>query len=393
MTLIFSKPEVVVIMEPITNVYDMVASDNSILFFTGTLAAGGLERFVTEVCIEGARKGYFSPKVICLQRKTGIFLENLNIAGIEVIEAPHGWQRRLSQLFILGRRISALKPKVVHSQVNFSLVQQFLLVGLFSSAKFMVTERNCYPISGFAKVRRIFQFYFLKLFGVHYSANSEGVALHLSTMVHYPVGKIPIISNGIRIPAQDPIKRQQLRARYGWKDSDLVVGYVSRFANHKGHRYFLEVMHCVKRFWGAKLKVCFIGDGPTRKEMEFHSIKLGIDAIFLGVIKNVDDFYASFDCTALLSDFEGMPNVVVEAMAHGLPVIANSVGNVEELFRGNAGILNLTNVPEETARLFVDLGSVELRREIGQEARKRITNHFSLNSTLDNLMKYYGGNE
>lgn len=363
----------------------------TVLFFTGTMEAGGLERFISRVCIEAKKRNTFNPVVVCLHKRVGIFISELESSGVTILEAPAGWKRNPLAIVRLSKLIRSQKPMVVHSQVNFSILQQFMAVGLFNKTRFFITERNCYPLSGWARVRRIFQFYMLKLFKVEYSANSIAVAEYLSRMVKYPIQKIPVITNGIEVPESNPQARNLVRSKYGWSDQDFVIGYIARFADHKGHEFFLETMRYVQTPPGSLLRICFIGDGPTRTKMEALAKSVESFSVkFFGVVA-VQDFYHAFDCTALFSEYEGMPNVVMEGMANGLPVVANPVGNVEELFAGDAGIVNYFKDPVSAAKIFTDLAHDPLKRErIGTLARAKVKKMYSIEKTLSLLSRHYG---
>ncbi len=367
-------------------------SANKVIFFVGTLGSGGLERFVTRVSIEAANRSLFTPVVICLAKREGIFFEQLVQLDIRVLHAPVNWQRSIKSLWKLRALIRQEGADIIHSQVNFSLLQQWIAT-LFTGAMFMVTERNTYPLRGMERMRRLVQFYGLKLMGVHYSANSVEVARHLSRMLWYPERNIPVIPNGVDIPDLNAVNRNELRARQGWQADDFVVGYVARFAEHKGHRYFVQVMQHVSKKLGGHLKICFVGDGPVRKDIEKAVNDAGLreQVMFTGIVSNMTDYYAAFDCTALLSAYEGMPNVVIEAMAFGLPVVANPVGNVRELFADDCGVINLDTDAAETAIHFLDLESQsQLRYHYGQKARKKIAKQYSIANTLSLLCHEYG---
>lgn len=365
----------------------------NVVFFTGTLDSGGLERFVTRVSIEAKQQQIFNPLIVCLLEKRGLFIKPLEEQGIVIVQAPAGWQRKLSGMIALGNLLKQLKADVVHSQVNFSLIQQFIIARFFARIPFLVTERNCYPLSGLSRFKRLLQFYFLKTFNVHYSGNSIDVASYLARQVHYPKSKIPVIPNGIDIPEKNTFVREEIRAMHGWQPDDFVVGYVARFATHKGQEYFVRVMTEVYAKLGGRLKICFVGDGPQRGVIEDKIRNAGLNEFttFTGIIANVESYYQAFDASALLSSYEGMPNVVAEAMANGLPVIANPVGNVEELMSNGAGIVNYSSNYSDTAALILDLALNPAKREaIGLAAQTQIRENFSLQSTLQLLVKHYG---
>lgn len=332
------------------------------------------------------------PYVLCLRKRTGIFSETLNEAGIGVGEAPANWARNPRRWRDLGRYLAVQNPAVVHSQLNFSLVQQFLAVRLFTNARFFVTERNCYPLTGWARMRRMLQFYFLKLFGVGYSANSEDVADYLARQVRFPRKNIPVIHNGITVPSIDPAVRARLRKQYEWSEGDFVAGYIGRFASHKGQRYFLQVLKEARKQGGDRIKGCFIGDGPEKEEVMKLAEALGLaqQVVFTGVISNVEEYLQAFDALLLLSDYEGMPNVVLEGMAAGLPVISNPVGNAARLLDGGAGLVNKSEDPIDTAKLLLAVAeSPSKAHGIGVRARERVKNEFSLEATLYSLSVWY----
>lgn len=366
-------------------------SERKVIYLVGSLNSGGLERFVTRVSVEAIKQSLFVPVVVCLSRKEGIFLSELERAGVQVIQAPQKWQRNIFSLIKLRKLLKQLNAKVVHSQVNFSLFQQWLATCI-TGARFMVTERNMYPLSGLARIRRVIQFYFLRIFGVHYSANSLHVAAHLSKMVFYPKRNIRVIPNGVTMPEFNADRRKYARTTLGFDDKDFVVGYVARFAAHKGQDYFIEVMNEVYSVMRDQLKICFIGDGPRRPQMESVAKNkiLKNNLIFYGVVSNVELYYSAFDCLALFSTHEGMPNVVIEAMSFALPVVANPVGNVQELFEGDCGIINYSNDPHKSAVPFLQLAAdKDLRERIGKNARKKIETLYSIQHTLHILCREY----
>lgn len=361
-----------------------------VIFLTGNLEAGGLERFVTRVACFAKENKVFEPFVICLSQRSGIFYQKLRACEVEVLEAPKAWQRNPVALFKLGKLVRSLHVDIVHSQVNFSLVQQWMSA-FIGGARFMVTERNMYPLKRYALWRRRLQFFMLKFLGVEYSANSGEVALHLSKMIPHPVNKIPVVTNGINISNFSTSGINSIRQRYGWSAQDVVIGYTARLTRHKGQRYFLEIFKelAEKQF---PVKACLVGDGPDRTFLEnwVFENQLASLVTFTGIIKNTEEIMGSFDICALLSEHEGMPNVVMEAMASGKPVVAHQVGNVSELFRGGAGIIVPLFDKEAATEAFIKLiTDTAKRKETGILARKKIQAEFSLNIVVTKLMSLY----
>ncbi|MDW8274340.1 MAG: glycosyltransferase, partial [Chitinophagales bacterium] len=161
----------------------------------------------------------------------------------------------------------------------------------------------------------------------------------------------------------------------------------------KGHLYFIQVLSYLQNEIKDQLKVVFVGDGPLREllESELNKHKLRNYVTFTGVVNDVENYYMAFDCVALLSNREGMPNVVIEAMAFALPVIANPVGNVSELLANHCGLVNYDNEPGKTAGLFVELWKNPMsRKQIGERARNKVIQQFSIDRVLRILSYEYG---
>ena len=357
-----------------------------VVFFVGTLEAGGLERFVTRVCREAKARHLFDPVVVCLHKRTGVFLDELNREGIPVHAAPGRWYRSAKDWMGLVRVLRTTKAELVHSQVNFSLIQQFLAARL-AGMSYLVTERNCYRRTGFALYRRRIQYYLLKTFGVQYSANSRRVADHLAEMLKEPVEKFPIFPNGITIESVDG--RFHLMPS---SNSSVTIAYVARMAPHKGHIFFLEVLERLIHHRHMHVQAVLIGDGPMRPTIE-NSVKekkLSTYVQLTGVVPNVEDYIQAADIVALFSDYEGMPNVVIEAMAVGKPVVATDAGNVRELLESGAGLVLGKKDVDQAVDLIESLVLNPSRREeMGRLGQAIVNRQYSLMIILDRLVENY----
>lgn len=165
----------------------------------------------------------------------------------------------------------------------------------------------------------------------------------------------------------------------------IIFGTVARLVRQKGHIWLLEAIPAVlERFPQARWR--FAGDGELRPQLEARAAELGISHAveFLGSRRDVQELLGTFDCFILPSLWEGFPNVLLEAMAAGLPVIATAVeGSVELVVEGETGRL----VPKESAAALsaamLELaGSKELCQAMGERGRKRVEEHFSLQQQI-----------
>ena len=122
--------------------------------------------------------------------------------------------------------------------------------------------------------------------------------------------------------AYDPAVRTEVRRELGITDDAPVVGHVGRFDAVKNHALLLDVFAALlKRRPDALLMLA--GDGPLRMEMERKAAELGItgSVMFLGVRSDVPRLMQAMDCFTMPSLYEGLPMVLVEAQAAGLPCL------------------------------------------------------------------------
>ena len=132
--------------------------------------------------------------------------------------------------------------------------------------------------------------------------------------------------------------REEVRRALGWSPDDLVIAYVSRIAPEKNVDYLAEALSIVAAR-RPDARILMVGDGPSREALER---RLGPGARFVGYRSGQDlaDHYAAADIFAFSSLTETFGNVVLEAMASGLPVVALRAGGVGETVRpGETGLL------------------------------------------------------
>jgi len=146
------------------------------------------------------------------------------------------------------------------------------------------------------------------------------------------------------------------------KEAKKIV-YVGRIAPKKGICDALNSIAELAMNFDPEIRFLVAGFGAYKKELQLQINALGIDnnVEFLGFIKQTDlpRLYASCDILVLPSLSEGLPNVIMEAMACGLPVVATAVGGIPELLGVNRGFL----VPPNNSELLAEKIKQVLRDE------------------------------
>jgi glycosyltransferase involved in cell wall biosynthesis len=186
----------------------------------------------------------------------------------------------------------------------------------------------------------------------------------------YPRGRIEVVYNGVDLPANGSYRR----------NDPARIGEVARLCDVKGQR---ELLQAVSRLPEARLVLAgrdLEQGGAYQDELERESERLGIrERVEFGFHEDVPALLETLDVVALPSWTEGLPLVLLEAMARGRPVVATTVGGTPELVTdGETGLLVPPRDPEALAdALRRVLGDAELARRLGEAARARVAERFS----------------
>lgn len=168
----------------------------------------------------------------------------------------------------------------------------------------------------------------------------------------------------------DRPERARIRAELGFQPDDVVIGYVSRIAVEKNVDYLGNALVRVAEV-RPRVGFLLVGDGPARAELE---ARLGRRARFVGYRSGDDlaDHYAAADLFAFTSLTETFGNVILEAMASGLPVVALRAGGVGNIVQPgiNGRLLEPSQTPEQFAAALVDLvDNAAERQRLAGDAR------------------------
>jgi glycosyltransferase involved in cell wall biosynthesis len=139
-----------------------------------------------------------------------------------------------------------------------------------------------------------------------------------------------------------------------------TVAIVGRLVPVKRVDLFLETAALLTRAQPERYHFVVVGDGPLLSEMRTLATRLGVAAEvdFLGFQSNSLAILRQMDCLVLTSDHEGLPMVVLEALALGVPMVAHAVGGLPEVLDGVAGQRLVTeHTAEGYAKAITELSS------------------------------------
>lgn len=194
--------------------------------------------------------------------------------------------------------------------------------------------------------------------------------------------RVTVIRDAVRVERfdhSDPSDRSRLVVLFP-HPPDRIVGSAGRLSPEKGFGVLVEAAAIVIRS-DPGIGFVHFGDGPLREMLARRIAALGLEARFVlaGFRDDIDRYMLHWDLAVLPSFTEGLPNVVLEAYAAGVPVVATAVGGTPEAVAdGVDGYLVPPGDPPALAGRILDVLRLgEARKAMGQRGRERIQAQFT----------------
>jgi glycosyltransferase involved in cell wall biosynthesis len=348
------------------------------------LEVGGAERAMVELATRLDR-GRYQPAVYCLAgrpkpgadrcvvdlEKVGIEVDFFGARGVWSFPAAMAWLRR---------RLMEMPPEVVQTFLFHANILGRTAARLVGRPTVLSGIR----VAEHRRWGRLAIDRWTEAWVARHVCVSQAVADFSRTQGHLTADKLVVIPNGIDL-AQDPASPPANLAAFGVPAGRRVVTFVGRFDMQKGVDWL--VAHAPK--WLEPLPdvdLLLVGKGPEEKRLRWLASVQGISSRvhFAGWRGDVAEILAASCLLVLPSRWEGMPNVVIEAMASRLPVLATDVEGVRELLGPDAE--SQTVVPQDSQsfadKLVTLASSPPLAQRLGQQNRRRVESEFSITRTV-----------
>jgi glycosyltransferase involved in cell wall biosynthesis len=223
--------------------------------------------------------------------------------------------------------------------------------------------------------------------------NSRQVADSLAQRRLIHRRKSRVIPNGVDLAALTPAADDRLRVRneLAVAPAEFLWLAIGRLLDQKDYPTLLQAFQPLAQ---SPARLAIAGRGPQQEELQRQARDLGIAqrVTFLGVRHDIPALLGAADAFVLSSAWEGMPNVVMEALASATPVVATQVGGVQELVEpGESGLLVKPGDPNALSaamRRLMTL-SVEERRSMGVRGRNHVASHYGLPAMAGRWMSLY----
>jgi len=215
--------------------------------------------------------------------------------------------------------------------------------------------------------------------------------------VGVPADRLAWIPSGIADEPPPPADRAAVRAEFGWPPDAPLALFAGRLAPQKGVADLLAALDLLQHV-RPDLRTLIVGDGPLRGQLEetARAFRLldgaGAGRVrFAGHRDDVPRLLAAADLLVLPSLYEGLPNVVLEAMQARKPVVATAApGTTEVVAHGETGLLVPVRTPTALAEAIrTVVGDPELARRLGAAGRARVEAEFRAGTMIERFADLY----
>lgn len=302
----------------------------NILQIISSLHIGGAERIVHKLA-ESVDKNRYNMSVLCTKEQ-GIIADKLVEKGIKVYAPPEVEKSIFYKHKYLSSIIAQSKCDLIHSHGTAALID---LVPLYVLKK-MPPLVHTFHFGNYPHIKKSY-LYAERLMGF-YARKLIAVSNHQRQMViqHHKVNpkKISTIWNGTEANTyvHDKNVVDEVRKEFQFQKDDIIVGVVAVLSRQKGLEHLLDAARKAVQT-NPNLKFLIVGGGPLEKELKAKAKELQLEKVvtFTGWRDDAVKLIPIFDIFVLSSLWEGLPVVLLEAMAAERTIIVTKVGDNEEL--------------------------------------------------------------
>ncbi|MFQ5922053.1 MAG: glycosyltransferase family 4 protein [Anaerolineales bacterium] len=350
-----------------------------VAYLAGFLGLGGSEHQLYNLA-SGLDRTKFKPIIFTLNPYSGDYWERrLKKARVSIVEIPKGNQLR--RAWMVQRAIRQSGADIVHSFHYFA--NGYAAIAGWQRRLRVIGNVRFWPSR--VRLARVGHkpWRLTCLYGVDLLLCNTRSARRALQDKYRRLPHISVIPNGTLTHSDSQLAqwRAESSLELGKADGHLMIGFVGRLDDNKNPLLMLQAVKDLAIDY-PHVRLVIVGDGPLRSALVTEVLELGLqDRIrILGARPKANELMPAFDILCLPSRSEGAPNVLMEASAAGLPVIATDVGGVTEIVsHGKTGFL----VPEGDLKAFRDrlqqlLTDPLLRQQMGLAGRRRMQLEFSI---------------
>ena len=359
----------------------------NILYVIDNIEFGGGERVFSQI-IRGLNKEKFA--IFVASNPGGTFEKKLKEVGLKIDPLDMTSRYNLSTISKLKKIIKIKDVQIVHSQGGRAdffarIAARIANVPIIISSMAMLVEG--YDVSILKKRLYVLMDRWTERWVNKFIVLSEAMRRSLIERHKIPPENIVKIYNGIEIEEYNPdlkeLRNKKLESKraLGLKNDVPVIGAIGRLVWQKGFEYLIRAApEVLKKCPEARFLI--VGEGPLKNKLILTSEKLNVAdrIIFTGFRSDIKEILASIDVLAMPSLLEGLPMVLLEAMAMAKPIVATRIDGITEVLENSkTGLLVPAKNSHALAEAIVGILNDKAKANFfGQNAREATKEKFSV---------------
>lgn len=358
-----------------------------------TFQIGGSERVGADLAVEFKRRGY---RVVsfAFHDSDGPMRVQLEASGIRCLDMSYarcrGLFRRVLYLWKFWRMLRREQVSALHVHHTAALI----LCGIparLAGVRVVMTEHALQWRERGPSYHRPARRY--SRYATEITVVDPAQADYFRTELALPADRVHYVANGVRVADRTAERVRHMRQQLGIAPDVFAFFYIGRLDPVKDLGTLLEAFAALPADVLSRSRLYLVGDGTERAMLERKCEALGLThrLMFLGVRNDVAEVLMAADAVVMSSRSEGLPMVLLEAMAAGVPCVATAVGGIPKLFGDDRGLA----VPaQDAAKLASAMTAVarspELRQRLVRNARENLQKHYALDAVVDRYLALLG---
>jgi glycosyltransferase involved in cell wall biosynthesis len=358
-----------------------------------TFRIGGSERVGVDLALEFKRRGY---RVVCFafHDSDGPMRAQLEASGIRCLDLNYdkfsGALGRVLYLWKFWRMLRKERITALHVHHTAALILCGIPARLARLNSLVMTEHDI-KWRELAHTRGPARHY------CRYASDITVVEPSQVDYFHTELGvsaeRLHCVANGVRLSNRTLDRVRGMRQKLAISEETFAFFYVGRLAPVKDLGTLLEAYATLAPEISQRSRLYLVGDGSERAGLEARRDALGLGdrAVFLGARNDVSEVLLAADAFVMSSMSEGLPMVLLEAMAAGVPCVATAVGGIPGLLGSDRGLLVPARDSAALARAMTSVAqSAELRARLVANATANLRNNHALDAIVDRYLELLG---
>lgn len=366
-----------------------------ILFVTTSDRMAGAEKGIFYL-LKSINKSKYDPYLVVIKNeKNGSLIEEVQKLGIKAVSLKINSKWQALKIFKLWKIIKNYNPDILES---FLFFDNFVcrIFGKIAGIKMIISgQRNVETRR--SAIRNLLDRLTINFADLIISNSEAGKSFYVDKKI-FPIDKIKVINNGIDIEdlekqqTENEINKMEFFKNFHsiFSPKIVMIGFLTK---QKGVTYLIRAMEILKKR-GISASCFIIGKGDQEEKLknEVRERQMEEEVHFIGYLPKAFKYLRFFDIFVLPSVWEGQPNVLMEAMASKLSVVATKVGGIPEIIKdGENGFLVNPESGKDLAEKIQKVISLkkEEREKMKESAYLLMKNQFSIDSMAREYEKYY----